>query len=103
MREATLDTLSSNSSNELPQSAAKPGHWANDPQLREVDSYGESLAPFVESLEYGGVGSWEEERALLIGIIRHLVLEVRDLFERVAEHDDDLLSRRDWSSTTSRH
>jgi hypothetical protein len=64
-------------------------HWSDDPRLQDFDADGTRLTPVVGSPEYAGIGAWEEERAHLIGVVRYLVLEVRDLFERVAEHDDD--------------
>lgn len=69
-------------------------HWADDPQLRDTNSDGETVWPIVQSRDFAGIGSWEEERALLISLIRHLVLEVREVFERVAEHDDDHFHHR---------
>ena len=58
-------------------------HWTEDPRLNELDSDGTRLTPVVVSKEYDVVGSWDEERAHLVGVIRYLVLEVRELFERV--------------------
>lgn len=69
--------------------AAEVRHWTEDPRLEEFDADGTRLAPVVGAGEYAGIGSWEQERAYLIGVVRYLVLEVRDLFERVAEHEDD--------------
>jgi hypothetical protein len=60
-----------------------------DPRLQEFDADGTRLTPVVGSREYAGIGSWEQERAYLIGVVHYLVLEVRDLFERAAEHEDD--------------
>jgi hypothetical protein len=68
---------------------ARVRHWSEDPRLEEFDADGTRLTPVVGSREYAGIGAWEEERAHLIGVVRYLVLEVRDLFERVAEHEDD--------------
>jgi hypothetical protein len=68
---------------------ADVGHWTEDPRLHEFDSDGTRLTPVAASKDYDGVGSWEQERAHLIGVIRYLVLEVHDLFERAAEHEDD--------------
>jgi hypothetical protein len=69
--------------------AAEVRHWSEDPRLQEFDADGTQLTPVVGTREYASIGSWEEERAQLIGVVRYLVLEVRDLFERVAEHEDD--------------